>query len=192
MNFDQSSFFSGPNHLPYSTLCVAPPTCLALPPAGSTRRKPRYSPAHSAPWWRHWRRAQNRSLSLRVRLGVPMGRMTSLIRCTLYIAERKQEMMIVLQQHFLSSAVTPPHLKVVLRHDDGTTAGHVCAGVLAVAMRVTSLPQVMVGCTLSESAETLAISSFLSVCVCLKTHGHTHLLSSTGPTLRRTLKARCK
>lgn len=82
-------------------------------------------------------------------------------------------MMIVLQQHFLSSAVTPPHLKVVLRHNDGTTAGHVCAGALAVAMRVTSLPQVMVGRTLSESAEMLAISSFF-VCMCVLKHTVTH------------------
>lgn len=52
-----------------------------------------------------------------------------------------------------------PDLQVVLWHYDGATPCDICTGVLAVAMRVISLPQVLVGCTLSEMIET----SWLSV-----------------------------
>ena len=50
-------------------------------------------------------------------------------------------------------AVALPDLQVVLRHDDGAAPGDSCTGVLAVAMRVISLPQVLVGCTLSDNKQ---------------------------------------
>lgn len=51
--------------------------------------------------------------------------------------------------HYLC-AMALPDLQVVLWYDDRATSGDVCTRVLAVAMRVISLPQVLVGCTLSE------------------------------------------
>lgn len=105
--------------------------------------------------------------------------------------------------------MAPPDLQVVLWHDDGAAAGDVCAGVLAVPMRVISLPQVLVGCTLSETTETSFFcgdlisylnsdkSLYRSTCFCLRMADSVHnlftyLLSSTGPTLRLTLKARSR
>lgn len=45
-------------------------------------------------------------------------------------------------------------LQVVLRDDDGATPGDLCTGLLAITMRVTSLPHVLIGCTLSEDTNT--------------------------------------
>lgn len=47
-------------------------------------------------------------------------------------------------------AVALPDLQVVLWDNNGTTASHGAAGLLAVAVRVISLPQILVGCTLSK------------------------------------------
>lgn len=57
-------------------------------------------------------------------------------------------------------AVALPDLQVVLWHNDGATPGDICAGVLAVAMRVISLPQILVGCTLSKRTESFSFSLF--------------------------------
>ncbi len=59
----------------------------------------------------------------------------------------------------ISHHVSPPHLQVVLWHDDRAAPRDVCTGVLAVTMRVISLPQVLVGCTLSERTETTSTNS---------------------------------
>ena len=63
-----------------------------------------------------------------------------------------------LRQYLL--AVALPDLQVVLWHNDGATPGHICAGVLAVAMRVISLPQILVGCTLSERTKSFSFGLY--------------------------------
>lgn len=55
----------------------------------------------------------------------------------------------------LDGAVALSDLEVVLWDNNRTTAGHEGAGFLAVAVRVISLPQVLVGCTLSEPETTV-------------------------------------
>lgn len=55
----------------------------------------------------------------------------------------------------LDGAVALSDLEVVLWDNNRTTAGQVGAGFLAVAVRVISLPQVLVGCTLSEPETTV-------------------------------------
>lgn len=62
---------------------------------------------------------------------------------------------LVLVEHF---DVGLPDLQVVLWHDDRATPCDISTGTLAVAMRVISLPQVLVGCTLSEMIETSLLS----------------------------------
>ena len=48
-------------------------------------------------------------------------------------------------------------LQVVLWNNDRATTGDICTGILAVSMRVISLPQVLVGCTLSDTTQTTSI-----------------------------------